>query len=355
MLERLDDFVSQLAAIDAQLADSQTMADMKKYTALMQERSRIAPIVEELERLKEIQSQLEDAREMARGEEDAELQEMAKEEITRLEKEAEESGKRAKMLLIPPDPLAGKNIIMEIRAGTGGDEASLFASDLMRMYTHYAESKHWKMEIMSASESQVGGYKEVVVSISGKDVYGSLRFESGTHRVQRVPETESSGRIHTSAVTVAVLPEAEETDIEIRPEDLKIDVMRAGGPGGQCVNTTDSAVRITHLPTGIVVIQQDEKSQLKNKNKALRVLRARLYDMEESRKKAERAAERRSQVGSGDRSERIRTYNFPQNRVTDHRINLTLYHLEQIMNGELDEIIEPLKLAAGEEALKSAL
>ena len=273
--------------------------------------------------------------------------------VAHREGEVEHSERNAKMLLIPPDPMAGKNIIMEIRAGTGGDEASLFASDLLRMYSHYAESKRWKMEVMNASESQVGGYKEVVVSISGKDVYGSLRFESGVHRVQRVPETESSGRIHTSAVTVAVLPEAEETDIEIRPEDLKIDVMRAGGPGGQCVNTTDSAVRITHLPTGIVVIQQDEKSQLKNKNKALRVLRARLYDLEESRKKAERAAERRSQVGSGDRSERIRTYNFPQNRVTDHRINLTLYHLDQIINGELDEIIEPLKIAAGEEALKA--
>ena len=353
MVEKLDDFVRQLEAIDAQLADGQVMADMKRYTALMQERSRIAPIVEELGHLKDLLSQLQEAHSMASSEDDPELQEMAKEEVAHLEGEVEHSERNAKMLLIPPDPMAGKNIIMEIRAGTGGDEASLFASDLLRMYSHYAESKRWKMEVMNASESQVGGYKEVVVSISGKDVYGSLRFESGVHRVQRVPETESSGRIHTSAVTVAVLPEAEETDIEIRPVDLKIDVMRAGGPGGQCVNTTDSAVRITHLPTGIVVIQQDEKSQLKNKNKALRVLRARLYDLEESRKKAERAAERRSQVGSGDRSERIRTYNFPQNRVTDHRINLTLYHLDQIINGELDEIIEPLKIAAGEEALKA--
>ena len=222
------------------------------------------------------------------------------------------------------------------------------------MYTHYAETKRWKLEVMSSNETGIGGLKEIVVSISGKDVYASLRYERGVHRVKRVPETESGGRIHTSAVTVAVLPEAEETDIEIRQEDLKIDVMRAGGPGGQCVNTTDSAVRITHLPTGIVVIQQDEKSQIKNKAKALRVLRARLYDMEEAKKQKERAEARKSQVGSGDRSERIRTYNFPQNRLTDHRINLTLYKLEQVMNGDLEEVIEALKIASGEQALKEA-
>lgn len=353
MVEKLKDFESQLESIDSALSDSTVMKDMKKYAELTQERSRIAPIVDSLRNLASILGQIEEAKEMIRAESDPEMQEMAKEELAQLEEDAEKKEKHCKMLLIPPDPLAGKNIIMEIRAGTGGDEASLFVADLFRMYTHYAESKRWKLEVMNSSESGVGGYKEIVCSISGKDVYASLRFESGVHRVQRVPETESSGRIHTSAVTVAVLPEAEETDIEIRQEDLKIDVMRAGGPGGQCVNTTDSAVRITHLPTGIVVIQQDEKSQLKNKNKALRVLRARLYDMEESRKRAERAAERKSQVGSGDRSERIRTYNFPQNRVTDHRINLTLYHLDQIINGDLDEVIEPLKIAAGEEALKN--
>lgn len=353
MVEKLKDFESQLESIDSALSDSTVMKDMKKYAELTQERSRIAPIVDSLRNLASILSQIEEAKEMIRAESDPEMQEMAKEELTQLEEDAAREEKNCKMLLIPPDPLAGKNIIMEIRAGTGGDEASLFVADLFRMYTHYAESKRWKLEVMNSSESGVGGYKEIVCSISGKDVYASLRFESGVHRVQRVPETESSGRIHTSAVTVAVLPEAEETDIEIRQEDLKIDVMRAGGPGGQCVNTTDSAVRITHLPTGIVVIQQDEKSQLKNKNKALRVLRARLYDMEESRKRAERAAERKSQVGSGDRSERIRTYNFPQNRVTDHRINLTLYHLDQIINGDLDEVIEPLKIAAGEDALKN--
>ncbi len=352
MIEKLPSFQAQLEEMDALLSSPEVLKDMKRYSSLMQERSRIAPIVETMTRLKEIQEEAQEARELLKGD-DAEMQELAKAELEALEEEEKTLEQRCKLLLIPPDPMEGKNIIMEIRAGTGGDEASLFAADLLRMYTHYAESKRWKLEVMNSSESAVGGFKEVVVSISGKDVYGSLRFESGVHRVQRVPETESAGRIHTSAVTVAVLPEAEETDIEIRQEDLKIDVMRAGGPGGQCVNTTDSAVRITHIPTGIVVIQQDEKSQLKNKNKALRVLRARLYDLEESRKRAERAAERRSQVGSGDRSERIRTYNFPQNRVTDHRINLTLYHLDQVMNGELDEVIEPLKIAAGEEALKN--
>ncbi|HQB54286.1 MAG TPA: peptide chain release factor 1, partial [Sphaerochaeta sp.] len=257
-------------------------------------------------------------------------------------------------LLIPPDPLAGKDIIMEIRAGTGGDEAALFAADLFRMYSHYADTRSWKMDILSSNETGIGGYKELIVSISGKDVYASLQYESGAHRVQRVPETESGGRIHTSAVTVAVLAEAEETDIEIRTEDLKIETMRSSGPGGQSVNTTDSAVRMTHLPTGLVVICQDEKSQIKNRAKALRVLRSRLFEMEEEKKAKERAEDRKSQVGSGDRSERIRTYNFPQNRLTDHRINLTLYKLDSIMAGNLDEVIEPLKIASGEAALAEA-
>ncbi|HPS44299.1 MAG TPA: peptide chain release factor 1, partial [Treponemataceae bacterium] len=251
------------------------------------------------------------------------------------------------------DPLEEKNIIMEIRGGTGGEEAALFAADLFRMYTRYAESKGWKYEVMSSNETELGGYKEITFSISGKYVYGSLRYESGVHRVQRVPATEASGRIQTSAATVAVLPEAEETEIEIRPQDLRIDVMRAGGPGGQCVNTTDSAVRLTHIPTGIVVIQQDEKSQIKNKAKAMRVLRTRLFELEENKKNAERAADRKSQVGSGDRSERIRTYNFPQNRLTDHRINLTLYKLDAVMQGDLDELVEGLAIAAREEQLKA--
>ena len=354
MLEKLPGYRTQLEEIDRLLSSPEVLADMKKYKELMQERSHLAPIIEKMEEMEGLKEQIAGSREMLAEESDPELVEMAREELAGLEESYAKAEKECRMLLIPPDPLEGKNIIMEIRAGTGGDEASLFAQDIFRMYSRYAEKKHWKTEIMSQSESGIGGIKEIVLSISGKDVYGSLRFESGVHRVQRVPETESGGRIHTSAITVAVLPEAEETDIEIRQEDLRIDVMRAGGPGGQCVNTTDSAVRITHIPSGIVVICQDEKSQIKNRAKAMRVLRSRLYEAEEAKKQKERAEARKSQVGSGDRSERIRTYNFPQNRVTDHRINLTLYKLDLVMEGELDEIIDALKLAAGEEALEEA-
>ena len=354
MIEKLPGYKDQLTALDERLSTSEVMSNMKLYKELMMERSHLAPIDEKLEEMKAITEQNEDSKELLKSEDDPDMLEMAKEELSELEEKLEKAEKECKVLLIPPDPLEGKNIIMEIRAGTGGDEAALFVADVFRMYTHYAEKMKWKMEIMNANETGIGGYKEIVVSISGKDVFGSMRYESGVHRVQRVPETESGGRIHTSAITVAVLPEAEETDIEINEKDLKIDVMRAGGPGGQCVNTTDSAVRITHLPTGIVVIQQDEKSQLKNKNKAMRVLRARLYEMEEAKKAKERSDARKSMVGSGDRSERIRTYNFPQNRVTDHRINLTSYNLEGVINGDLDEFIEALKISAGEEALKEA-
>ncbi len=354
MLEKLPGYRTQLEELDKRLSSEETLSNMKLYKELMQERSHLAPIVEKLEELEDLDKELKDAKELSRSESDQELLEMAKEEIGELEGKIENTEKALKILLIPPDPLEGKNIIMEIRAGTGGDEAALFAADIYRMYTHYAEKMRWKIEILNSNETGIGGYKEIVLSISGKDVYGSMRYESGVHRVQRVPETESSGRIHTSAITVAVLPEAEETDIEINEKDLKIEVMRAGGPGGQCVNTTDSAVRITHLPTGIVVMQQDEKSQLKNKNKAMKILRSRLYEMEEEKKAKERSDARRSMVGSGDRSERIRTYNFPQNRVTDHRINLTSYNLEGVMNGDLDEFVEALKIKAGEEALKEA-
>ncbi|AEC02295.1 peptide chain release factor 1 [Parasphaerochaeta coccoides] len=354
MLEKLDSFEKELAGLDMKISSPDTMKDMNLFKSLMQERSHLVPIVEELQHLKHVSSQLEESLALLKSETDPDMIEMTKEEIEGLKAEVEASTSRTKVLLIPPDPLSGKNIIMEIRAGTGGEEAALFAADLYRMYTHYAEAKNWKIEILTLNETGLGGIKEVVCSISGKDVYGSLRWESGVHRVQRVPETEAGGRIHTSACTVAVLPEAEETDIEIRPEDLKVDVMRSGGPGGQSVNTTDSAVRMTHLPTGIVVICQDEKSQIKNKAKALRVLRSRLYDMEEEKKAKERADARRDQVGSGDRSERIRTYNFPQNRLTDHRINLTLYKLDLIMNGQLEEVTEALKIAAGEAALKES-
>ncbi len=354
MTEKLPEYKRQLEEIDDRLSSQAVLSDMKQYKSLMQERSHLVPVIEKLEEMIRLESDIEGARELIHSEADPEMQEMAKEELAELEEKLVKAEKECKMLLIPPDPLEGKNIIMEIRAGTGGDEAALFAADIFRMYSRYAEKKHWKMDIMSQNETGIGGLKEIVVSISGKDVYGSLRFESGVHRVQRVPETESSGRIHTSAITVAVLPEAEETDIEIRPEDLRIDVMRAGGPGGQCVNTTDSAVRMTHIPTGLVVICQDEKSQIKNRAKALRVLRSRLYELEESKKQQERADERKSQVGSGDRSERIRTYNFPQNRLTDHRINLTLYKLDLVMEGELDEVIDALKIAAGEKALQEA-
>ncbi|MDR1618539.1 MAG: peptide chain release factor 1, partial [Treponema sp.] len=263
------------------------------------------------------------------------------------------SEERLKLLLIPKDPLDEKNIIMEIRAGTGGEEAALFAADLYRMYARFAETRGWKFEIMNINETELGGYKEIVFSISGGNVYENLRYESGVHRVQRVPATETSGRIHTSAVTVAVLPEADETEIDIRPEDLRVDVMRAGGPGGQCVNTTDSAVRITHLPSGITVHCQDEKSQIKNKAKAMRILRARVYEMEAAKAASERAEARKNQVGSGDRSERIRTYNFPQNRLTDHRIGLTLYKLDLVMQGDIEELFDALKLSAREEFLQA--
>ena len=352
MFDKLDSIEKRFKELEAQLSDSAVMQDMKKYSELMKEHASTKEIVDSYNLYKKTVSQLEEAREMAGSESDPELKEMAKEEIKELEEQKENQIKELRTLLIPKDPLDLKNIIMEIRAGTGGDEAALFAADLFRMYSKYAELKKWKIEIMSSHESGLGGFKEIVFSVSGKNVYENMKFESGVHRVQRIPETESGGRIHTSAVTVAVLPEAEETDIQINPEDLKIDVYRSSGPGGQCVNTTDSAVRMTHIPTGLVVICQDEKSQIKNRAKALRVLRSRLYEMEEAKKQKERSEARKNQVGSGDRSERIRTYNFPQNRLTDHRINLTLYKLDLIINGDLDELLDALKIEFREQLLK---
>jgi peptide chain release factor 1 len=319
----------------------------------MKEYSQLCEINTANNEIQNLNTQLKEARFLFQEEKDPEMRELAKEELRILETSIKDSEDRLKFLLIPRDPLDEKNIIMEIRAGTGGEEAALFASDLFRMYSRFAETKNWKFEIMSSNETGLGGFKEIVFSISGKNVYENLRFESGVHRVQRVPATEASGRIHTSAVTVAVLPEADETEVEIRQEDLRVDVMRAGGPGGQCVNTTDSAVRITHLPTGVTVHCQDEKSQIKNKAKAMRILRARIYEMEEAKAASERAEARKNQVGSGDRSERIRTYNFPQNRLTDHRINLTLYKLDLIMQGDVEELFDALKLSAREELLRA--
>ncbi|MCG8454299.1 MAG: peptide chain release factor 1 [Spirochaetales bacterium] len=351
--QRLASLETRHSELTQAIADPELPKNPKLYKETMQEFGHLEETMAAYTEFRGKKTELQDAHQMAEGEDDPELKAMAAEEIAPLEEEVEKLIQRLKVLLVPRDPLDGKDIIVEIRAGTGGDEASLFVADLYRMYGRYAEARKWKVEVMEASETEAGGFKEIIFSVGGKSVYGNLRYESGVHRVQRVPATESQGRIHTSAVTVAVLPEAEDTDIEIKDADLKIDVYRSSGPGGQSVNTTDSAVRITHLPTGLVVTCQDEKSQIKNKAKALRVLRSRLYEAEEAKKQAERAAARKSQVGSGDRSERIRTYNFPQSRVTDHRINLTLYKLDQVMQGELDEVIDALKVSALEDALKA--
>ena len=353
MHDRLERLRIRFTEIETEIQNPDLVRDPVRYRDTMREHAYLSSLMEEYDRFSRIESDIQNTKQLIHEADDPEMKEMAREELRDLEEKYEESEKQLKILLVPPDPLEEKNIIMEIRGGTGGEEAALFAADLYRMYTRYAETKGWKYEVLSVNETGLGGYKEITFSISGKYVYGSLRYESGVHRVQRVPVTEASGRIHTSAVTVAVLPEAEETEITIRPEDLRVDVMRAGGPGGQCVNTTDSAVRLTHLPTGLVVICQDEKSQIKNKAKAMRVLRTRLFEMEEEKKNAERAADRKHQVGTGDRSERIRTYNFPQNRVTDHRINLTLYKLDLIMQGNIQELIDGLCIAAREAQLQA--
>lgn len=352
MLDKIAAIEEKYHEISEQLSDPKVIADQPLFQKLAKAHASISELVETFQEYKRVTADLATAREMLE-EETGEAAAMIKAEIDQLEAEESRLAGKLKILLLPKDPNDEKNVIMEIRAGTGGEEAALFAGDLFRMYTRYAELKGWQVELLSTSDSDLGGFKEIVFMIEGDQVYSRMKYESGVHRVQRVPETEASGRIHTSAATVAVLIEAEEVDVNINPNELRIDVFRAGGHGGQCVNTTDSAVRITHLPTGLVVTCQDEKSQLKNKDKAMKVLRARLLEKFQSEQHQEMAQARRDMVGSGDRSERIRTYNFPQNRLTDHRINLTLYHLDSIIEGNLDEVIEPLITAGQAERLKN--
>ena len=353
MEKKLQEIKQRFGEIEQQLSDPETISNQKLFRELNREHSQLAPIVARYNELCSFKKHLAENKELLESESDPEMKQMLLDEIGDLEEKIADLNDKLLVMLLPKDPNSGKDIIMEIRAGTGGDEASLFAADLFRMYTRYAEIKGWKVELLEANTNELGGYKEVSFSIRSQEAYDSLKFESGVHRVQRVPETEASGRIHTSAVTVAVLPEAEEDEIEIDPNDIRVDVYRSSGHGGQSVNTTDSAVRITHIPTGMVVTCQDEKSQIKNKAKALRVLKARLLEKVTSERMAKESGMRRSQVGSGDRSERIRTYNFPQSRVTDHRIGLTLYSLEKVLEGEIDEIIEALKKAEIEALLKS--
>ena len=340
---RLDDILRRKDELTSQLSNPNTASDPKLFAQLSREFAEIDPVAEIVLRLQRVNQQIADNLEMLDDPDcDAEMRDMAQADLDSLRSEAGELNEQIKVLLLPKDPNDMRNAILEVRAGTGGEEAALFAANLFRMYCRFAERKGYRVEILSANETGIGGYKEVVAQISGSDVFSQFKFESGVHRVQRVPETEAGGRIHTSACTVAVLPEADDVDVQINNEDLRVDVFRASGPGGQSVNTTDSAVRITHIPSGLVVICQDEKSQHKNKAKAMKVLQARLFDAAQQEAHDERADMRRGMVGSGDRSERIRTYNFPQGRITDHRINLTLYKLEQIIGGEMDELIDAL-------------
>jgi len=351
---RIPEALERYDRLTAQLADPGVLADRGRFREVAREHAELGPVIEAAQRYDRVKSQLAEAHAMIEAGEDPELVELAEAELPDLEVAVERLGNELRELLLPKDPLADRAAVVEIRAGTGGDEAGLFAADLFRMYTRYAEERGWKLELVELSEGERGAYKEVIFVVRGKNAYGDLRAESGVHRVQRVPATESQGRIHTSAATVAVLPEAEDVDIEIRDEDIRVDVYRSSGPGGQSVNTTDSAVRITHIPTGLVVTCQDEKSQIKNKAKALKVLRSRLLDAKIAEQEAERARERKTQVGTGDRSAKIRTYNFPQSRVTDHRIGLTLHSLQDVLNGDLDELITALKLAREAEFLETA-
>lgn len=342
MFDKLEDLLIRFEEIMGELQEPDVVNDQNRFRRLMKEQNDLTPIVEAYNEYKANKEAIVDSLAMLDEESDEEMRELAKEELNSAKNRVEELEEEMKILLLPTDPNDDKNVFVEIRGGAGGDEAALFAAEIYRMYVHYAEGRRWKVEMISLNENGIGGFKEVVFMITGQGAYSRLKYESGVHRVQRVPETESGGRIHTSTITVAIMPEAEEVDVELDMNDCKFDVFRASGNGGQCVNTTDSAVRLTHIPSGIVISCQDEKSQLKNKDKALKVLRARLYEMECAKQHDAEAEARKSQVGTGDRSEKIRTYNFPQGRVTDHRIKLTLHKLDSIMNGDLDEVIDSL-------------
>lgn len=352
MFDKLDQALLRFEELLNLLSEPDVASDTKRFQALMKEQGELAPVVETYKEYKKCKENIDDSLTMLQEESDEELRELAKEELNESKARVEELQQKLKILLLPKDPNDSRNVIVEIRAGAGGDEAALFAAEIYRMYVHYAESRRWKVETMDVDEIGIGGMKYVSFMVTGQGAYSVLKYESGVHRVQRVPETESGGRIHTSTITVAIMPEAEEVDVQIDLNDCKFDVFRASGNGGQCVNTTDSAVRLTHIPTGIVISCQDEKSQLKNKDKALKVLRAKLYDLECQKAHDAEAEARRSQVGTGDRSEKIRTYNFPQGRVTDHRIKLTLYKLDSIMNGDIQEILDAL--IAADQAAKLA-
>lgn len=351
MFERLQDVADRYQELHSQLEDPAVLTDHERYTKVHKEIVSLRELVETWQEWQDLCASAEEARELLR---DPEMRDLAKEELDAAEPRIEELEQQLKLLMLPTDPLDGKNIIMEIRAGTGGDESALFSADLFNMYSRYASERGWRVELLSTSAGGSGGFKELVAMISGDRVYSSLKWESGTHRVQRVPQTETQGRVHTSAATVAILAEADDVEVNISPNDLRIDTFRASGAGGQHVNRTDSAIRITHLPSGLVVSCQDEKSQHKNKDRAMKVLKARLFDMEQQRLHGERADARREQIGSGDRSERIRTYNFPQNRITDHRINLTLYNLDDVLQGSLQDLVDALTTHSQAELLKQA-